>query len=450
MSINEASLTEAEFHELWRKSGERDDEPMLTTAWRRYQQLQESPDETSSAQDYVSIDELRTYFEPLLHHHEVEPLWENHIYLNLPANTLPWKATGIIISDDQPISVLAVGRTWRSRLLDMFLPPQFNLWFRIGMQGSIFNSTHDTKSFKCIANQGGELYVANQFPGGFHDKVGGRVGGKLSVYDRAQGEFNLVVIQWNQGIPIPSLIDTMQRMSDISYESRDHHSLRTSDPGNLLATALERMNSDYFTHMFPSDWKLLWFLGVSEIFYREREALQADEANEIIRCVPNHNVGILQKDLADPVPLREGMTASWSWNIIALPSRLREDTSISHDYLSIAFEFENGRDLTYLWSWELPVGFGFWCPLDSWCDREYHVVIRSAGIENFGKWFDESRDVHADYVKYINEGDVTRPVPSQIVRVWLIAGNRWQRHHGEMLIKSIQLQSKGREIVEIL
>ena len=40
----------------------------------------------------------------------------------------------------------------------------------------------------------------------------------------------------------------------------------------------------------------------------------------------------------------------------ALPGLLREDSVPSHDYLSIAVEFENGLDLTYYWSTALPVG----------------------------------------------------------------------------------------------
>ena len=52
----------------------------------------------------------------------------------------------------------------------------------------------------------------------------------------------------------------------------------------------------------------------------------------------------VQLDLDDTVKLR------WSWKIDNLPSGRSEDTVASHDYLSVAVEFENGQDLTYLWS----------------------------------------------------------------------------------------------------
>lgn len=41
-----------------------------------------------------------------------------------------------------------------------------------------------------------------------------------------------------------------------------------------------------------------------------------------------------------------------------LPSEVREDTLTTHDYMSIAVEFDNGQDITCYWSAELPVGPG--------------------------------------------------------------------------------------------
>ena len=120
--------------------------------------------------------------------------------------------------------------------------------------------------------------------------------------------------------------------------------------------------------------------------------------------------------------------------VSALPSRLPEDEARSHDYLSIAVEFENGRDITYCWSWGLPVNHGFWCPLPTWRDREFHVVIRS-GEECLGHWLSERRNIYEDYRLYMGSP------PERIVRVWLIASSRWQRLRGEMQIRKILLTS---------
>lgn len=450
MSISVTPTSKEEFLDLWRSLGERDDEPTVGTAWQRYQQVN-SPDyiREDEADDFT-LDQIRDFYTAILDHPEIKPLYEQVTFLSLEASTIPWTPTGIDVNSDRLMTVMTSGRTWRSRLLDLYLRPQFNLWFRIGVNGPIFNSTRDTKSF---VGEGSELYLANQFPGSFHDRAGGRVGGNLSAYAKADGVFHVVIVQWKtEGPKLINLPDTYRKLLDIG---RMMFAVTPGDrrsPLILVERGIERMSSDYYIHRFPLGWKLLWFLGESEIFSREQSSAgesESEESEAMIRCVPYGNVGILQKEIANPVKLQPGTAISWSWNVTALPSRLREDTTMSHDYFSIAVEFENGRDLTYTWSWELPTEFGYWCPLTAWCDREYHVVIRS-GTEQLGQWLDEERDIHGDYVKYINAGDISKPVPIEIVRIWLIAGNRWQRHHGEMLIKKIKVQNARDLALEIL
>jgi hypothetical protein len=62
-------------------------------------------------------------------------------------------------------------------------------------------------------------------------------------------------------------------------------------------------------------------------------------------------------------PLDNTVRLDWSWRVKTLPSRLAENTLATHDYLSMAIEFDNGQDLTYLWSSCLPVGTSFRCPI---------------------------------------------------------------------------------------
>lgn len=457
-----------DFQRQWREAGELVTEPTLSVAWRRYQHVSQDKYKGLPEHTEPSLEQLKEAFRPLLGQAWLADLIMSHKYLTLPASTTPWTATGIHVLEDQAISVFATGRTWRSRMLDLYLPPQFNLWYKIGINGSVFNSTHATRTFKCINGEPGELYIANQFPGMFQERYGGRVSGDLSVYNNADGKFELLIIRWRQGATIEDIAALFDKIL-ISCSKDDYY--------GLVEIGSRRMHSDYFVRSFPAGWKLLWFLGVSEVFFQEQgsdvqgtqidlvatnshpaithddfdaEALVLHSPLEptvtnslsqpVIRCKPNHTVGILQKDIQPPLPLNRSTSATWSWNITALPSRLREDTSISHDYLSLAFEFENGRDITYTWSWELPVGFGYECPLAAWKAREYHVVIRS-GTKELGTWLDEKRNIYEDYFKYVNAENRARLVPEQIVRVWLIAGNRWQRHEGEMLIKQIHLQN---------
>ena len=56
----------------------------------------------------------------------------------------------------------------------------------------------------------------------------------------------------------------------------------------------------------------------------------------------------------------------------------------THDYMSIAVKFDDGKDLTFFWSRDLPVDTAFHCPLPGWKQREIHVVARS-GTAELGK-----------------------------------------------------------------
>jgi hypothetical protein len=121
-----------------------------------------------------------------------------------------------------------------------------------------------------------------------------------------------------------------------------------------------------------------------------------------------------------------------------LPSQTREDTLPTHDYLSIAVEFDNGQDITYFWSAELPVDTGFRCPIPTWTERETHVVARS-GRDGLGQWFKDERDVYRDY-----EAKIGGTLPAKIVRVWLIAVSLFQHSEGKCQYADISfLSDKG-------
>ena len=106
---------------------------------------------------------------------------------------------------------------------------------------------------------------------------------------------------------------------------------------------------------------------------------------------------------------------------------------LSHDYMSIAVEFNDGRDITYYWSSELAEETGYWCPLPTWKDREFHVVVRS-GSEGLGRFLDEERHLYADYQRYVG-----RP-PGRIERVWLIANYTFQRGVGRCAYRDIEIR----------
>jgi Protein of unknown function (DUF3047) len=180
-------------------------------------------------------------------------------------------------------------------------------------------------------------------------------------------------------------------------------------------------------------WRHDWRIGASEVF---QPALAAD-GRRTLECRTHADVGILQRDVR--LPLEPGTRLQWSWRVSALPSDLPEDTLPSHDYLSIAVEFDDGQDITYLWSASLPEGTVFRCPLPVWREIETHVVVRK-GRAGLGDWLDEERDLHADYRRILGGR------ACEVVRVWLIGESAMQRRQGRCEYASIRLRTSERTL----
>jgi hypothetical protein len=196
------------------------------------------------------------------------------------------------------------------------------------------------------------------------------------------------------------------------------------DCRGLLASEIDRLAAPIEP---PAGWHDLWLVGPSEIF----RSGEAEDGCACIRCDTQADAAILQKDAA--VALTPETRLRWRWKVDALPSDLPEDTLPTHDYLSIAVEFDNGQDLTYYWSAKLPPGTVYRCPLPTFTHKETHWVIRS-GLEGLGEWHDEARPVLDDYRKAIG-GEP----PIRIVRIWLIALSVFQRRRGACQYADIAL-----------
>ena len=127
------------------------------------------------------------------------------------------------------------------------------------------------------------------------------------------------------------------------------------------------------------------------------------------------------------------------WNRLRRRLPRAEDSLPTHDYLSVAVEFDNGQDLTYFWSAELAPETCFRCPLPNWDARETHLVVRS-GSAGLGEWQLESRDLYADYERAIGAA------PARIVAVWLIAVSVFQKRPGSGEFSGIALEGEGRSV----
>ena len=124
-----------------------------------------------------------------------------------------------------------------------------------------------------------------------------------------------------------------------------------------------------------------------------------------------------------------------------LASESAEDSLANHDYVSVAVEFDNGQDLTYLWNAALDPEFSYRCPISSWRNRETHLVIRS-GSGQLGRWINEEREVWRDY-----ERAVGTP-PARIVALWLIVVCIFQHGVARAEYRNIELY-RGSEVLRV-
>jgi Protein of unknown function (DUF3047) len=188
----------------------------------------------------------------------------------------------------------------------------------------------------------------------------------------------------------------------------------------------------------PEGWAYhpaLAFLGPAEIYHRRLTT--PGDAGPIVQMHADtvRNAGILTRNVA--VPLTASTRLSWRWKIDRLPSKVSENNAERHDYFSIAVKFENGKDLTYMWSAAMPEGTHFVCPLPGWNKIEWHAVVRS-GETDLGKWLAEERDILADYDRVIGG-----KAPGRIVQVWLISNSIIQQSEGHARFGDIMLTNQG-------
>jgi hypothetical protein len=321
-------------------------------------------------------------------------LLKDHAWLDMPADRPPWVDSGVAVEEGDEVSYFVAGRCYASRALDIYVEPQQQVWCRVGDAGQLFRGTRAGHSFR--APSAGNVTFGNFFPNAWKSPAGARIFDD-KVYKDNAGDFRILVIRWagsaKEGI----------------------RGLMTAPTDSPLADELARIEQGDTT---PAGWHYLWHIGPAEIF---RDG-QLQGGSACIHCKTHRDVGILQKDL--DLPLTPDTELSWRWCVNRLPSTLREDSVPSHDYLSIAVEFDNGRDITYYWSAALPEGYGYDCPLPSWQGIEYHVVVRS-GTEGLGEWLAEKRNLYTDYQNYMGEP------PARITRIWFIANSIFQRGHGE-------------------
>ena len=336
-----------------------------------------------------------------------EGVVEDFAWLSMNATQVPWVSAEMSLEAGDEVTYFVCGRAYANRFLDIYVNPSLQVWCKVGEQGEVFRGTRESHSFK--APHGGAVQFGNYFPNDWVDTQGNRLQDD-AVYADMDGEVKILMLRWPG-----TAKEGLQSL------------LASGVVNDRVQCELERLQQGDTT---PEGWQYLWHVGPAEIY---RDA-PSHEGHSCVHCRTSADVGILQKQV--DLPLDESSEISWRWCVDKLPATLREDTLPSHDYLSIAIEFENGRDITYYWSCGLPVGTGYDCPLPNWSGKEYHVVVRS-GQAGLGEWLHERRNLYSDYKKYMGEP------PGRIVKVWLIANSIFQRGQGDCRYADIVLHGGG-------
>ncbi len=296
--------------------------------------------------------------------------------IELRASDPDWRGTGLAVRKGERFTISARGAIWMSKPLAIVMEPRSCLWVRIKGAPGIAKISGNDHIFEAWAD------------------------GEVEIFLKAMSEW---------ASPSGDLMSRARAAAEGEIRVR------------VAAGGAETTPSEA-----PQDWHYLWRLGDGTIY--------APGAAGEIRIRTHGDVGILQTDIDHPIT--PATRLEWSWRVDKLPSRLAEDIQLTHDYLSVAIEFENGKDLTYMWSAGLPRDHIFACPLGFWCDWETHWVVRTLS-DGLGRWHDESRSLWDDVQKAYGAR------PAKAVRLWLIANSIFQRNDGEAIVRNLRLVEKA-------
>ncbi len=326
----------------------------------------------------------------------------------ITSEDLPWTQSLGTLEDGQQVSFFLSGQWWFVKEAGLWLEPGFVFFARIkGTRSAspIYNTMQNTGTL--TANQPGTLEIARSV--GEFASPKGELWVSREQYLAGQGEIHGVAIVWNE--PAQNGLFKLSAAGDVE---------------DFLKAELQRQR---LLERMPKGWHNFFQFGDGSIYQ--------DSPNGDIDCYTHKNVGILQYPLANQ-PLAPGLQLNWRWVVDHLPSTLPEDQLFNHDYLSIAVEFDDGQDITYMWSSQLPVGKVFRCPIPGWDQVETHVVQRS-GVEQLGLEVEDQADLYADYKRIIG-GPAKR-----VVKVWLIANSLFMRGHGRCAYRNILIGQPGKQ-----
>lgn len=300
--------------------------------------------------------------------------------VRVPAGRPPWTPTGLRAAGGDLVTWLAWGRADLVAPLGIGVGPAIGLLGRVG-DARPQESARDTLTF--TADRDGPVELAGRLPGELQED--GTIARDRVPYRAMRGALTAVVARWPPGTDVRAALEE----------------LAPRDPSGLCAAEAARLADP---PQPPAGWHHHPLTGRAEVYAASGDG---------VRAACRDSVGLIRRPAE--APLTPTLRLRWTWRVDTLPSALPEDTMLTHDYLSVALEFDDGRDLTWQWSCALPEGFAYPCPLEHWRRRETHVVVRS-GTADLGRWVHDERPVLADH-----RAAIGGPVPARVVRAWLIA-----------------------------
>jgi hypothetical protein len=320
-----------------------------------------------------------------------------------------WRHTGIKMRAGQAATIQAEGA------VNLGLPvpasPSLFLWARIGDDGEVFNVASDAYTF--AADSDGELFLAVRPAGVYWTDRRGTFPPDFGGIPEYPLDARAEVFVWKDSAE--SALVTMAATDDVRWQS----------------ALLSYRNSP----QLPEGFEYLWYLGQTTVFEAYRDAMHAG-----VRATPSNDGGIIRRAL--DIPLNEETLVSFDWLYEQLPAKGPETQAQYHDYLSVALEFDNGQDLTWVWSGHLEAGTEFTCPLPWWDQRETHIALQS-GERGLGKWHSHTRPVLEDY-----QSAVGGESPQRIVGVWFINSGVFGDKPGEAIFANVKIRH-GNQVTSV-
>jgi len=327
------------------------------------------------------------------------------VEFNLENQDMPWTKELFKVKEGQQITFLLDGKWWFSKEHNMWVEPGIVFHAKVSNE-DYYNAGSNTGTM--TASKNGRLTIARSL--GEFKNPKGELSYPEDVYKKGQGYVDGVAILWEG--------DALDGLYKLSAQ------------GDISGIIHREIQRQVYVPPLPKGWKNIFLFDNLGLFFQTgpRE----------ISCHTHKNVGILQKDV--DVPITNKLKFTWDWIVEQLPSKLPETNAGTHDYLSIAIKFDDGQDLTYMWSSSVEKELHFRCPLHGWKEIETHLVQRS-GEKDLNKWLNESRNVEEDYKKTIGGK------AKKVVQVWFIANTLFMRGTGKCKYSNIEFHDGNKKIV---